>query len=38
VSAKMLEQLKTEQDFLNRVITGDESWFFKYDLETKKPE
>jgi hypothetical protein len=25
----------TEPDFLTRVITGDESWFFEYDPETK---
>jgi orotate phosphoribosyltransferase-like protein len=28
VSAEMLERLKTEPDCHNRVITGDESWFF----------
>jgi gamma-glutamyl phosphate reductase len=27
VSAEMLEQLKTEQDFLNQVITGNGNWF-----------
>jgi hypothetical protein len=32
----MLEQLETEPDFLNRVITGDESSFFEYDPETKR--
>lgn len=32
----MLEQLKTESDILNQVITGDENWFFKYNLETKR--
>jgi hypothetical protein len=31
----MLERLETEPDFLNRIITGDESWFFEYDPETK---
>jgi hypothetical protein len=36
VLAEMLEQLKTEPDFLNQVITGDSSWFFKYDPETKR--
>jgi hypothetical protein len=34
----MLERLKTEPDFLNRIITDDESWFFEYDPETKKSE
>jgi hypothetical protein len=36
MSAEMLEWLETEPDFLNQVITEDESWFFKYDLETKR--
>jgi hypothetical protein len=36
VSAEMLERPETEPDFLNWVITGDESWFFEYDPETKR--
>jgi hypothetical protein len=28
ISAEKLEWLETEPDFLNWVITGDESWFF----------
>jgi hypothetical protein len=32
----MLEQFETELDFLNWFMTGDESWFFKYDPETKR--
>jgi hypothetical protein len=35
-SAEMLEWLETEPYFLNRFITGDESWFFEYDPETKR--
>jgi hypothetical protein len=35
VSAEMLEQLETEPDFINRVITGAESWFFEYDLKPR---
>jgi hypothetical protein len=35
VSVEMLEQFETEPDFLNRVVTGDEIWFFEYDPETK---
>jgi hypothetical protein len=34
VSAETLERFETEPDFLYRVITDDESWFFK---ETLKP-
>jgi hypothetical protein len=36
VSVEMLERLETESDFLNRVITGDESWFSEYGPETKR--
>ena len=32
----VLEHLQTEPDLLQRVITGDESWIFEYDLETKR--
>ena len=32
----ILEHLQTEPHLLQRVITGDESWVFKYDLETKR--
>jgi hypothetical protein len=32
---KCLNGLK-QPDFLNRVIPGDESWFFEYDPETKR--
>jgi hypothetical protein len=36
VSAEMLERLQTEPDFHTRVITGNESWFYEYDPETKR--
>ena len=32
----LLGQLEIEPDFLDKVITGDESWVFDYDLETKQ--
>jgi hypothetical protein len=32
----MLEQIETEPDFLNRVITGDASCFLEYDPETRR--
>ena len=35
VCQDILEHLQTEPDLLQRVITGDESWIFEYDLETK---
>ena len=31
----ILGHLQTEPDLLQRVITGDQSWIFEYDLETK---
>jgi hypothetical protein len=35
VSAETLQRLKTEPDFLHRVITGDERWFSEYDPENR---
>ena len=35
VCQDILEHLQTEPDLLQRVITGDESWIFEYDPETK---
>ena len=32
----ILEELETEPNLLGRVITGDESWIFEYDPETKR--
>ena len=32
----LLGRLKIEPNFLNKVITGDESWLFDYDPETKR--
>ncbi len=29
-----LEQVESDPTLLDRVITGDESWFFQYDPET----
>jgi len=31
-----LEQIKNDPSFLEHVITGDESWIFEYDPETKR--
>ena len=35
VCRDILEELETEPNLLGRVITGDESWIFEYDPETK---
>jgi len=32
----LVGRLEIEPDFLYKVITGDESWVFDYDLETKR--
>ena len=32
----LLGRLETERIFLRKVITGDESWVFDYDSETKR--
>ena len=32
----LLDRIADEQDFFSRVITGDESWIFYYDPETKR--
>ena len=36
ICQNLLGRLETEPDFLGKVITGDESWVFDYDPETKR--
>ena len=36
VCKDILEHLETEPNLLGKVITGDESWIFEYDSETKR--
>jgi transposase len=36
VCVDLLERIANDQEFLNCVITGDESWIFEYDPETKR--
>jgi hypothetical protein len=36
VFADVMEQVEADTDLMERVITGDESWFFQYDPETKR--
>ena len=36
VYREMKDQLKTDPDFLFKIITGDESWCYRYDLKTKQ--
>ena len=35
VAKEMINRSENDPDFLNRVITGDESWVYGYDPETK---
>ena len=36
VCQDIIERLEDDPDLLGRVITGDESWIFEYDPETKR--
>jgi len=36
ICAELLEQVEADSELLEQVITGDERWFFQYDLETKR--
>ncbi|KAL4136456.1 hypothetical protein QTP88_008004 [Uroleucon formosanum] len=36
ISQDCLEQVEADPTLLDRVITGDESWYFRYDPETKR--
>ena len=36
VCREMKDQLKNDTDFLSKVITGDESWCYGYDPETRQ--
>ena len=38
VCRDLLKTIEEYPDFLRRVITGDETWVFQYDLETKRQE
>ena len=35
VCADLLEQVEVDPELMDRVITGEESWFFRYDPEAK---
>jgi len=36
VSRELLDRVTSEPDFLQRVITGDETWVLEYDPRTKR--
>jgi hypothetical protein len=31
----MLDSTNSDPDFMNTIFTGDESWVYKYNLQTK---
>jgi hypothetical protein len=33
---ELKKQVRNDPDFLSKVITGDESWIYGYDPETKQ--
>ncbi|KAI6656057.1 hypothetical protein LOD99_1791 [Oopsacas minuta] len=35
VSKELLSRYKAEEDFLDRIVTGDETWFHYYESESK---
>ena len=35
ITQEMLNDVNDDPDLLKRVITGDESWVYGYDVETK---
>ena len=36
VSMELLSMYKADKEFLDRIITGDESWFHYYEPESKR--
>jgi histone-lysine N-methyltransferase SETMAR len=36
VCRELQQQLEDDPDFLSKVVTGDKSWVYSYDLETKQ--
>jgi len=35
IAQELLDDVNDDPDLLKRVITGDESWVYGYDIETK---
>ena len=36
ICQELLDRLKRQPNFMDRAVTGDESWIFEYDPETKQ--
>ena len=35
VATKMLQETESDENFMGQIITGDETWVYRYDPETK---
>jgi len=35
ISQELLANANSNENFLNKIITGDETWVYGYDVETK---
>lgn len=36
IAQELFERTESDQDFLKNIITGDETWIYGYDVETKR--
>jgi hypothetical protein len=36
ISMKLKERVRNDPEFISKVITGDETWIYGYDPETKQ--
>jgi hypothetical protein len=37
VTQELFDRANTDKNFLKNIITGDETWVYGYDVETKAP-
>ena len=35
VATSMLQEAESDENFMGQIITGNETWFYEYDPETK---
>jgi len=35
VATNMLQEAESDENFMGQIITGDKTWVYEYDLETK---
>jgi len=36
VTTNMLQEAESDENFMGQIITGDETWVYEYDPETKR--